>query len=347
MKKPKRKRRLYIGISILLAIAILVIALVFLQRNTVYARVGEYKITEKDLKVYSDMEKSTVMNYFHNTHHKELNEKEDWYEETGGEKPVEVLVYQALEHCITDKLILSMARENGIDVPVEYDEIEKARESRNIEKEQAFADKKIVYGKKEFSEKEFLSNLVTNTRNDLINKLSKKEGQKLYVSKQEIKDYLEANQDEWKLYATQAEVLEVRLYNHTHPETAAADIETMLRQNLPVQAIKEKYKEDVETNTYTFTGESYSEDLKARYDVRVKADEMEQDEVTQVTNGDVVSVIKILNKTFDKNKSDDLYGTQIRSILAEEKLNKFLDNEYKKCSAESVDKGKLERLFKE
>lgn len=343
--KNSRNAKVLVSTGFICILVFALIVLVVQSQDKVYAKVGGYKITQKDLALYGQMEKGSVLNYFSGKYQKNLVEDSDWYQEYDGEKPIQVLSDQAMQRCVMDKLLLSLAKENDIQVPVTYKEIEQERERSNKEKGQALANSKIVYGKKSFSQEEFFGQLITNTKNELVDKLGKEKGQLLYVSDKEVKEYYEANPGEWGQNATQAEVLEVKIVSPDNQDAITAEIQALLMEGKTSAELIETYHDNIAVSTHNFTGESYALDLKANYDVRTRADSLRDQEVAIVDNSESKSVIQVLSKTVDGQEAQKVYGERIRTTLAEQKLDAYLEQQYQKIQDYDIKEADMQTLF--
>jgi len=340
MKKEIQKRKkifVIAGIPATVIVIVFILAAVYYRSDKTIALLDGQAITVDELEFYETLEESSVRNYYRANFGITLESEEMWSQQVDGTEPRQLLAERALERCVNDKALLLLTLEQGIDVPVNYEQFKQAVKEENNEREKALKNKEVVYGVNHFSDEEYLSHTLTNIRNQLITELSREEEQPLYVTDEEVCMYYKANNKDWNAKATTTHVADIMLTNPLTEEDAGK-ITELIRSGKSLEEIAFAYPDGLETKNRVFTGDSYKTDIRACYEVRIAADEMVQGEVRIITSDEVINVIYIQERISDDEEILNTYSTQIRSVIAEQKFENFLNSYQEQLSYELIEK---------
>lgn len=120
----------------------------------------------------------------------------DWGAEYGGQTGVQRLSTAALDRIRADKVTFVVAREQGIDVAVDYPDFLDELAAENKRRASAVAKGEVVYGVTEFSPDEYYSHRLTEIKTALAKRLA------LPVSDNEVKAAFAADREAWSANAT-------------------------------------------------------------------------------------------------------------------------------------------------
>lgn len=334
-KKTQERKKIFViaGIPVIVIIIVFILAAVYYSSDKTIALLEGQAITADELEFYETLEESSVRNYYSANYGITLESEDMWSQQVDGTEPQQLLAERALDRCVNDKALLLLTVEQGIDVPVNYEQFKQAVKEENNVRQKAIKNEDVVYGINQFSEEEYLSHTLTNTRNQLITKLSKEEEQPLYVTDDEIRTYYNANKEDWSANATTIHVSDFMLTNPLTEEDAR-QIAELIRSGKSPDGIAAAYPNGLEMKDRVFTGDSYSTDIRACYEVRIAADDMEQGEVRIITSDEMINVIYIQERMSDDEETLNTYSSQIRSIIAEQKFENFLNSYQEQLSYE-------------
>jgi hypothetical protein len=120
----------------------------------------------------------------------------DWGTAYGGKTGLQRLSAAALDRIRADKVAFVVAREQGIDVAIDYPHFLDELAAENKRRANAVAKGEVVYGVTEFSPDEYYSHRLTEVKTALAKRLA------LPVSDNEVKAAFAADREAWSANAT-------------------------------------------------------------------------------------------------------------------------------------------------
>lgn len=190
VKTKNVKLLIAIFISSIVLISSVLIYKVYLDKandkeNDYVAYMGEAKIPKKLFVWNMQDSRSEVINYFWDKYKVEVNDNK-WNKTINGEVPDKKLKDLALEKSINSMAIILCAKKEKIDGTFDMETFsdEYAKYISAVQKKDK--DGKIIYGKANFTEKEYFQKKLIVLKSDLFNSLKNK-----YSKENELKDFSE------------------------------------------------------------------------------------------------------------------------------------------------------------
>jgi len=188
-----KKVLIFAGLCLVVAAAA-VTGVVLSRDQDRVATVAGHDVTRDELVFHMRLLAPTVENQIRNQYH--VGGTVSWTARYGGQTGLSRLSAAALDQIRTDKTTLILAREQGIEVAVDYDDFLNEMAAENKRRADAVAKGQVVYGVTEFTPDEYYSHRLTEIKTELQKRLP------LSVSDAEVKAAFEADRDAWSANAT-------------------------------------------------------------------------------------------------------------------------------------------------
>lgn len=309
MKKLHFKRT---GLIIFCLGALLILAsLIFVKEfrnkeNDVIASVQQNVISQAELHFHMQRNRANVQNYFNKTYGISLTD-DMWETKFGDETPIDKLKKVSMDECLKDKALLILAKKEGVIDYVDYQSFLGALEEENRSRAAALKKGEVVYGITNFTAEEYYGHMVTDVQTKLEKILSNTEKDPLYVSESEAKEYLSHNKGDWVQNATTYDV--VQLFIPVKDETKRNDAyqqigraQQELKKGTAFETVCKKYSPTFAPVIHKFTNDTYSLDIRACYEIRNAAEQMQEGKTSDIINSqNGYSIILLKKKIFDQD----------------------------------------------
>ena len=203
-KSPNNKQninRKLIGISFIAAIFIIIAGIIYsvffhLSDEATVVTVNGYPITAQELKKEMLRDKSYVITYFQEEYDAKVK-GDFWNTRYGDTTPNEYLREYALEKLISYKVEQELAVSYGMmeKKDTTYQSFLKQLDAENASRAEKLAEDEVVYGAQSYTENTYFSYTYSNMQLDLM-ELMAEEGEPLYASETEVRDWYEAKKEE-------------------------------------------------------------------------------------------------------------------------------------------------------
>ena len=188
-----KKVLIFAGLCLVVAAAAVTGAILSRNHNRV-ATVAGHDVTRDELVFHMRLLAPTVQNQIRNQYH--VAGTVDWKANYGAQSGLSRLSAAALDQIRADKTTFVLAREQGIQVAVDYDDFLNEMAAENKRRAEAVAKGQVVYGVTEFTPDEYYSHRLTEIKTELQKRLP------LSVSDAEVKAAFEADRESWSANAT-------------------------------------------------------------------------------------------------------------------------------------------------
>ena len=306
-----------------IALVVTVIATVVLaSRSGEVAVIDGHPVTRDELLFHMRRLTPIVQNELQNE--RGLQGPIDWDAPVGGTTALERLAARALDEIRRDKTMLIVADENGLSVPIEYDDLLVELDKENERRAEAAAKGETVYGVVEFSLEEYYSHRLTQIATALKRRLSADPGDPLWVSEAEVRWAFDANRDAWSANATTYRysklVIEV-------PSSASSSYVAGLQRRVDATgrlADVAATEPDAVLTTDTYDGGSVGQSPRDQ-ELRAVLSTLEPGEISDpVVGSGHVTFYELHAKTVDEDEAFAEYSYRIRQSLIDRKFRKYL-----------------------
>lgn len=209
-KKPSAGRIAVVTAASLISAACLLFGVFYTNGQEGYAMVlatvNDIPICSGEFKQQLDKNRAATYSYFNKKYGADGSGK-FWTSSYGGEIPLEFINNKTLKECISIKIQMQLAKENGILSDISYTTFMNMLEQENKRRREAVNKNSVIFGPKQFTESTYFEYLFSNTFNRLKEALSKKE---LAVSEDELSAYYDGFRD--RLFKNQDSIRIDRFY---------------------------------------------------------------------------------------------------------------------------------------
>ncbi|MBE9916186.1 peptidyl-prolyl cis-trans isomerase [Paenibacillus donghaensis] len=174
------------------------------QGEEVMATVDGIPVTVPEYNRAIQMNKSRIMNYFHEKYSAEQTPS-FWTTSFAGEIPLEILKKTALNESVNIKVRQMAAKEQGVLKDISYQGFLNQLEQENERRTKAAANHQIIYGPVQYNEDAYFEYIMTNAATAVKQKLDKK----LKPGEQTLKSFYDAHKKELYLNPGDVKVLSI------------------------------------------------------------------------------------------------------------------------------------------
>ncbi len=187
---------LFFFISVLI-FSLIIILQIFAKENIsdkIILKVNNESVIIDEYKLIMESKVSEVTSYFKQKYDVDDN-KDFWSSSVNGEIPLDMLKKLTTEELVKIKVQQIKAKAEGVFVANSYSDFLSELKNENNRRESAVKEKKVIYGKKQYSISEYYRLLYNNMVSDLKKKL-----EETYLIKEEdIKEFYDKNKESYKL----------------------------------------------------------------------------------------------------------------------------------------------------
>lgn len=239
----------------------------------------------------------------------------DGHPVTRAELAFHVQRHEPLDELWRDKTTLVLATEQGLDVPVDHEEILTAMEEENDRRAAAVANGEVVYGLTEFSLDEYYSHLLTEVRTALKQRLGAREGDPLWVTEADVRRAFDADRDKWSAGAT--------TYRYSKLVVSRPDA-ALQRQVAAADRLADLALPRAELTTGTYDA-SQTGMVAQDQDLAGLLDHLDRGEISApVVGTDEITYYQLDDETVDENVAFTKYAKRIRQSLVDEKFDQYV-----------------------
>ncbi|WP_270170219.1 peptidylprolyl isomerase [Paenibacillus sp. SYP-B4298] len=224
MKNRNKPKRWLPAAALLTLVAVLVLFGGWLSRDAregldageVVATIDGHPVKYGELRLFMERQRSLVVQQFY-TAYGAVDQAGYWYAEYGTERPIDVLLEQALDEALDTKALQVLAQRYGLVEEIDYETFHRQWIEENDRREQAAGTGEVIYGPEQYDEAGYYRYLTDRLVLALQRKLAAEDEE---PSAEALANYYLAHRDRFGI----RDELTVRMYTCSVPEGAEASV---------------------------------------------------------------------------------------------------------------------------
>lgn len=340
MKIQKRIFFYLIGVLILFILASSFVG--YKKVSFVIGEVGNYPITEAELLFYMQNKQADIRNEYQKNYGITLS-NDMWQKELNGSIPEEVLKEAALQNCIAVKSEFILAKDLGIINYVDYSDFLARMEKENKERARSVREGEIVYGLLKYEPAQYLSHVAAELEQQIKEVLAEGTDAPLHVSEEEAESYFTEHKEEWLNNGITYEVLEVQLPESERVQERLKQVTEILTTESDIDELRARLEDKELILEHSFTNDSYMQDMRACYVIRMAVESMKEGEVKVALENGVYHVIYLRKLLVEEEKAYKEYQLRIIETIQNEKYEKYL-SVYQEGLQVNIHTGRYEKV---